>query len=138
MPTTSTSREEKKPEKPITFPPVPSMKKTPTFSEYSKRASHKKPDMQTPKKNPTFGDNYFNNTDVSKPETSQPRNLPLADDPTMYLTALPPPPPPPPPPQPPIRQTSTSTRPTTRSGTRTTDTKADAWEREELNKIKER
>ncbi|CAI8617602.1 unnamed protein product [Vicia faba] len=135
VPTTSTLREEKKPEKTITLPPVPSMKKTPTSSEYSKRTSHIKPDMQTSKKTPTFGDNYFNNIDDSKPETSQPNILPQVDDPSMFLR---PPPPPllPPPPQPPVRQTSTTTRPSTRPGT--TDTKADAWEREELNKIKER
>ncbi|KAI5387339.1 remorin isoform X2 [Lathyrus oleraceus] len=136
VPTTSTLREEKKPEKTITFPPAPSMKKIPTFSEKSKRTNDKKPDIQTPKKTPTFGDNYFNNTDDSKPETSRPKTLPRVDDPTMFLTALPPPPPPPPPPQPPIRQTSISNRPSTKPGA--TDTKADAWEREELNKIKQR
>lgn len=111
--------QEKKPEKSIT--PAPSMKKTPTFSEKLKRIQ----DMPAPKKTPTIiGDKHFMNTADAKPETPKPK-----------VFHPPQPPPPPPPPQvlhSPIRQTKPPAKPVT------TETKADAWEREENRKIKER
>ncbi|XP_012572593.1 uncharacterized protein [Cicer arietinum] len=126
MPTSSIITEEKKPEKTIT--PAPSIKKTPTFSG----TDHKKPDIPIPKKASTFADKHFIDSDNTKPVTPKPKVPPLFDDPTVSLR----PPRPPPPLQSPIRQTSTSTRPSTKPGT--AETKADAWEREELKKIKER
>ncbi|XP_039689929.1 remorin isoform X3 [Medicago truncatula] len=159
VPTTSSIREEKKPEKTISFAPAPSMKKTPTFGEKSKRNDDKKPDILKPKKVPSFGEKSkrdddkkpdiltskrtpsfggkdFISTDDIQPETPKAKILPLVDDPTTSSWPQPQPPPPPPPPQPPIRQTSTAARPSTRPSE--TEAKADAWEREELKKIKER
>jgi len=157
VPTTSSIREEKKPEKTISFTPAPSMKKTPTFGEKTKRNDDKKPDILKPKKIPSFGEKSkrdddkkpdiltskrtpsfggkdFIETDDIRPETPKPKILPLVDDPTT--SSWPQPPPPPPPPQPSIRQTSTPARPSTRPSE--TEAKADTWEREELKKIKER
>ncbi|GAU47532.1 hypothetical protein TSUD_94370 [Trifolium subterraneum] len=133
--TTSPIREEKIPKKTISFTPAPSMKKTPTFGEKSKRTGDKNPDIPNQKKTPTFADEHFFDADDTQPETPpKPKILPLVDDP---IVALRPPPPPPPAPQPSISQTSiTSGRPPT--GPSTTETKADSWEREELIKIKER
>lgn len=130
---TSPVREEKKPGKTIT--PTPSMKKTPTFSDKSKSTDGKKHEIPAaPKRTPTFGDKHLMNTDA---ETPKPKVPPLVDQ-TMSLR------PPPPPQSPPPRQSTPARLPSgtqgqipTRSGSRS-ETKADAWEREELKKIKER
>ncbi|PNY00562.1 hypothetical protein L195_g023845 [Trifolium pratense] len=132
FPTTSPIREEKIPKNTISFTPAPSMKKTPTFSEKSKRTDDKKPDIPKHKKTPTFADeHFFDADDDTQPETPKPKMLPLVDDPNVSLRP-PPPPPPPPAPQLPISHSRPPTRPST------TETKADSWEREELIKIKER
>ncbi|KAE9597350.1 putative remorin [Lupinus albus] len=122
--------EEKNPEKAIT--PEPSLKNTSSFGANSKYSD----EIPTPKRTPSFGDNNLMNTiDDIKPETPPPfyQHVPLR-----------------PPPPPPIRQASTRPDPirppTPASGTRgqtltragTFETKADAWERNELQKIKER
>ncbi|CAJ2650385.1 unnamed protein product [Trifolium pratense] len=132
FPTTSPIREEKIPKNTISFTPAPSMKKTPTFSEKSKRTDDKKPDIPKHKKTPTFADeHFFDADDDTQPETPKPKMLPLVDDPNVSLRP-PPPPPPPPAPQLSIIHSRPPTRPST------TETKADSWEREELIKIKER
>lgn len=122
VPTTSSIREEKRPEKTTSFAPASSMTKTPTFGEKSKRNDDKNPDILTPKRTPSFGGKDFINTDDIQPETPKPKIVPTT-------SSWPQPPPPPPPPQPPVR-------PSTRPGA--TEAKADTWEREELKKIKER
>lgn len=132
----SSVTEEKKPEKAIT--PAPSLRKTSTLSEKLKNTDDKNAEIPAPKKALTFGDkNLMNTTDDIKPETPPPLHQPVS---------LRPPPPPPP-----TRQTSTTKPslvrpPTPPTGTRgqtltrpgTFETKADAWERNELLKIKER
>ncbi|CAL0313637.1 unnamed protein product [Lupinus luteus] len=131
--------EEKNHEKAIT--PEPSLKKTSSFGANSKYSDEKKPEIPAPKRIPSFGDkNFMNTIDDIKPETPPPKKIP-----SLRL-----PPPPLPPPPPPIRQASTRPDPirppTPASGTRgqtltragTFDAKADAWERNELQKIKER
>ncbi|KAK2381085.1 Remorin family protein [Trifolium repens] len=134
--TTSPIREEKMPKKTISFPPAPSMKKTPTFGEKSKRTNDKKPDIPKRKNTPSFADEHFFDADDTQHETPKQKILPQVDDPIMS-SRPPPPPPPPPAPEPPISQTSkTSLRPPTRQST--IETKADSWEREELKKIKDR
>ncbi|OIV89854.1 hypothetical protein TanjilG_27387 [Lupinus angustifolius] len=130
--------EEKNPEKAIT--PDPSLKNTSSFGANSKYSDENKPEIPAPKRTPSFGDNnLMNNIDDIKPETPPPKKTP-----SLRLPPLPPPPPPP------IRQASTRPDPirppTPASGTRgqtltragTFETKADAWERNELQKIKER
>ncbi|XP_027345772.1 remorin-like isoform X2 [Abrus precatorius] len=117
----------KKPEKTIT--PASSMKRTSTYSEKLKsKIDDEKPEIPAPKRIPTFGDM---NTDDIKPETPQPNVPPPVQQP-VSLKLPPPPPPPPPPSPPPIKQTSNLARQSTKQR------KADAWEREELEKIKER
>lgn len=118
--------QEKKPEKTIT--PAPSMKKTPTFSEKLKRID----DMPAPKKTPTFGDKHFMNTADAKPETPKPKVFPPPPPPPVDQTVPIRPQPPPVLHSPPIRQTKPPAKPGT------TETKADAWEREEHRKIKDR
>ncbi|XP_020215258.1 remorin 1.4-like isoform X2 [Cajanus cajan] len=115
----------KRPEK--AFYPGPSMRRSSTFDEKSKSTTdNRKPVILGPKRTPTFGDDHLVNTDEIQPETPQPKVPPPVHQP-VSLRPLPPPPPPPP-----IRQSSASVR----AGAR--ETKADAWEREELEKIKER
>ncbi|TKY58929.1 Remorin, C-terminal [Spatholobus suberectus] len=119
----------KRPEKTMT--PAPSMRTSSTLGEKLKSTTDdKKPVIPAPKRTPTFGDEHLVNTDEIKPETPQPKVPPPVHQP-VSLRPLPPPPPPPSP-LPPFRQSSTSARPGAR------ETKADAWEREELEKIKER
>ncbi|KAG5023651.1 hypothetical protein JHK85_019993 [Glycine max] len=116
----------KRPEKTMT--PAPSMRRSSTFGEKVKSSTDgKKPEIQAPKRTTTFGDEHSVNTGEIKPETPLPRVAPPVH---QQMPLRPPPPPLPPPPPPPIRQTSA------RPGTN--GTKADAWEREELEKIKER
>jgi hypothetical protein len=136
LPTTSPIREEKMPKKTFSFTPAPSIKKTPTFGEKSKRTYDKKPDIPKRNNTPSFADEHFFDADDTQHETPKQKILPQVDDPIMS-SRPPPPPPPPPAPEPPISQTSkTSLRPPTRQST--IETKADSWEREELKKIKDR
>lgn len=104
-----------------TMSPAPSMRRNSTLGEKLKGAiDDKKPVIQAPKRTPTFADEH---TAEIKPETPPPI-VPL---PVYEPVSLRPPPPPPP-----VRQNSNSARPSAR------ETKADTWEREELEKIKER
>ncbi|XP_061368031.1 remorin-like [Gastrolobium bilobum] len=93
------------------------------------------PHIPAPKKTPPFGDKHLMNTDDIKPETPKPKVPPSVHE-SVSLTPRPPPPP--------ITETSTPARipvgtrgqiPSTPS---IRETKADAWERNELEKIKER
>ena len=98
------------------------MKKASTFT-----GDVKKPETPAPKRVPTFGDNNLMNTDDIRPETPEPKVSP----PVRHPEPLRPPPlPPSPPPPSPLRQPSR--RPSIN------ETKADAWERNQLQKIKER
>ncbi|KAL2344614.1 hypothetical protein Fmac_005899 [Flemingia macrophylla] len=116
----------KRPEKAIN--PGPSMRRSSTFGEKLKSTiEDKKPVIPAPKKIPTFGDDHLVNTDEIKPETPHPKVPPPVHQPVSLRS-----PPPPLPPPPPFTKGSTSARPGAR------ETKADAWEREELEKIKER
>ncbi|KAL5193203.1 Uncharacterized protein HKD37_20G055459 [Glycine soja] len=109
----------KRPEKTMTPPS--------SFGEKVKSSTDgKKPEIQAPKRIPTFGDEDLVNTGEIKPETLQ---LPRVPPPVHQQMPLKPSPPRPPSPPPPIRPTSA------RPGAN--ETKADAWEREELEKIKE-
>ncbi|QCD82575.1 Remorin [Vigna unguiculata] len=105
-----------------------SMRRSSTFGEKLKSNSDgKKPEIQPPKRTPTFSDEHLMNTGETKPETPHPKvPLPVHQPEPLKPEPLRPPPPPPPP----IRQNSA------RPGAN--ETKADAWEREELEKIKER
>jgi hypothetical protein len=146
LPTTSPIREEKMPKKTISFPPAPSMKKTPTFGEKSKRTDDKKPDIPKRKNTPSFADEHFFDADDTQHETPKQKILPQVDDPIVSLRPPPPPPPPPLAPESPIsHQTSkTSARPPTRQSTKEDpfdkekEKKADSWKKEELEKIEER
>jgi hypothetical protein len=113
--TTSPIREEKMPKKTISFPPAPSMKKTPTFGEKSKRTDDKKPDIPKRKNTPSFADEHFFDADDTQHETLKPKILPQVDDPIVSLRPSPPPSP-------------ESLR----------KTKADSWLNEERKKIEER
>ncbi|WJX44815.1 hypothetical protein P8452_31759 [Trifolium repens] len=110
--TTSPIREEKMPKKTFSFTPAPSMKKTPTFGEKSKRTDDKKSDIPKRKNTPSFADeHFFDAADDTQHETPKPKMLPQVDDP--------PPPPQPTPPESPRK-------------------KADSWLKEEHEKIEER
>ncbi|KAK7400685.1 hypothetical protein VNO78_11945 [Psophocarpus tetragonolobus] len=108
--------------------PATSMRRSSTFGEKLKSdANGKKPEISAPpKKTPTFGDEHtVNTTDEIKPETPPPKVPSPVQQPMS--SKLPPPPLlslPPSPPSP------------TRQGAY--QTKADGWEREEQEKIKER
>lgn len=100
----------KKPEKTMT--PASSMRKSSSFGEKLKGTiDDKKPVIQAPKRTPTFGDEHLVNTGEIKHETPRPKVPPMVPH-SVFVR-------PRPPPSPPVN-------------------KADAWEREELEKIKER
>ncbi|KAL9328809.1 hypothetical protein ACSQ67_003812 [Phaseolus vulgaris] len=110
-----------RPEKGMT--PASSMRRSSTLGEKIRsNTDGKKPEIQSPKRAPTFGNEHLVNTGEIKPESPHPKIPPLVQKPEPLM--------PPPPPPPPIRQTSA------RAGSN--ETKANAWEREELEKIKER
>ncbi|WVZ24638.1 hypothetical protein V8G54_003182 [Vigna mungo] len=120
-----------RPEKGIN--PASSMRRSSTFGEKLKSNSDgKKPEIQPPKRTPTFDDENLVNTGETKPETPRVKSPPLVHQPEplkvepLKVEPLRPPPPPPP------LIGQNSTRP------RANETKADVWEREELEKIKER
>lgn len=121
----------KRPEKGMT--PASSMRRSSTFGEKLKSNSDgKKPEIQPPKRTPTFDDENLVNTGETKPETPRVKSPPLVHQPEpikvepLKVEPLRPPPPPPP------LIGQNSARP------RVNETKADGWEREELEKIKER
>lgn len=117
------------------------MKKTP--SEHF-NAQDTKPEARAPRKTPTFRDKNLRNTDDTKPEIPEPKITPPVQS-ASSRPIIPPPPPPPQmritsikpgplrPPTPPVH-----TRRQTPTRVSTNKAKADAWEREELEKIKQR
>ncbi|KAK7317953.1 hypothetical protein RJT34_02601 [Clitoria ternatea] len=123
------SEDIKKPER--TINPAPSRKRSSTFTERLKSTDEIQPEPPSlPKRTTSFGDK---DNDVIKPETPRPKVPPSVHQPVSLRSQPPPPPPPPPPPSPPpARQPSNLPR----LGTR--ERKADAWEREELERIKDR
>lgn len=149
--------DEKKPEKVLT--PASSMKNTPTSREQL-NTNNTKPETPAPRKTPTFGDKNPKNadnmlaperiptfghkkTDETKPEIPKQKFAP----PVQSASSRPIPPPPPPPQigvtsiRPgPVRPPTTpvNTRRQTPTRLNTNDKKAEAWEREEVEKIKER
>ncbi|KAK7251927.1 hypothetical protein RIF29_35542 [Crotalaria pallida] len=142
----SSITEEKKPEQQDTTPP-PSLKKTSSFIEKLKNTTDdKKPEIPAPKRTPTFRDNnLMNTTNDIKPETPPPKFPPPPPPPVQEPVPLRPPPPiplghssttRPDPVRPPTPPAGTRRQSLTRQGT--FETKADAWERNEQQKIKER
>ncbi|KAK7368357.1 hypothetical protein VNO80_10382 [Phaseolus coccineus] len=111
----------RRPEKGMT--PASSMRRSSTLGEKIRsNTDGKKPEIQSPKRTPTFGDEHLVNSGEIKRETPHRKIPPLVQKPEPLR--------PPPPPPPLIRQSSA------RAGGN--ETKANAWEREELEKIKER
>lgn len=133
--------DEKKPEKAPT--PVPSMKKT--SSERLNAQDTKKPEALAPKRI-SFDDKKWRNTDDTEPDIPK-QKIDIPAQPEYSRPMIPPPPPPPPPQQ----MESTSIKPgpirpptppvnSKRQTSRVSmnEAKASAWEREELDKIKQR
>ncbi|KAF7809061.1 remorin-like isoform X1 [Senna tora] len=157
------SRDEKKPEKALTLVSSSSMKKTSTSSEQLNTQDHTKPeappprktptfgdknlknidDVPAPKRTPTFGDKKLKNIDDTKPRSPEPKFAPPVQS-ASSRPILPPPPPPhirntsiePGPVRPPTPPMDTKRQTPTRVSAM--EAKANAWEREELEKIKQR
>lgn len=127
--------DEKKPQKTLT--PISSMKKTSSSNDHF-NMDDTKPEVLPPKKTPSFGDPNKKITEEIKPAIPEPKLAPHPSRKMMPPHQPPPPllpPPPPPPPQPPRLQPRPPTPPTRMN---TNDKKAAAWEREQLEAIKEK
>jgi len=112
----------KRPEKGMT--PASSMRRSSTFGEKIRsNTDAKEPENPSSKRVGILSNEHLVKTGEIKPETPHTKIPPPVHKPEPLR-------PPPPPPPPPIRQTSA------RAGAN--ETKADSWEREELEKIKER
>ncbi|XP_054808822.1 remorin 1.4-like isoform X1 [Prosopis cineraria] len=129
--------DEKKPEKILT--PVSSTKKTSTSSDHLNR-DDTKPEVPPPRKTLSFGDTNLKKTEEMKPAIPEPKLAPPIKSEYSSLMLLPPPPPPPQPQK--VRNDAIKPGPpkppTPPTRVNTNEKKAAAWEREQLETIKER
>ncbi|KAI9111777.1 hypothetical protein K1719_017467 [Acacia pycnantha] len=132
--------DEKKPEKTLT--PVSSMNKTSTSSDHFDRDDMKPEVPPPPRKSLSFSDSNLKRTEETKPAIPEPKLAPPIRSASSRL--MPPPPLPPPPRlQPPqVRNDSIKPGPprppTPPTRLNTNEKKAAAWEREQLEAIKEK